>query len=108
MTKGLDLEGMRRAVQARRVEWQRHALERMAGRHIARSEVFEVLLAGERIEDYPDTQPCPSALFLGRPEMRPLHVVAAYDASGDRVFIITVYEPNLEHFEPDFKTRRKP
>lgn len=108
MTKNLDLERMREAIQAGRVEWQRHALERMARRGIRREEVFQAMLTGERIEDYPDTKPFPSALFLGWSRVRPLHVVAAYDSLGDRAFIITVYEPDLEHFEPDFKTRRKP
>ncbi|MFQ5881097.1 MAG: DUF4258 domain-containing protein [Candidatus Methylomirabilales bacterium] len=99
---------MRRATRARRIDWQRHVLERMAERDIGRSEVFQVLLGGERIEDYPETKPFPSALFLGWSGPRPLHVVAAYDSSGDRVFIITAYEPDLEHFEPGFKIRRKP
>ncbi len=80
----------------------------MAERQIGRSDVFHVLLTGERIEDYPNTKPFPSALFLGWSGPRALHVVACYDASRDRVFIITAYEPDLEHFEPGFKTRRKP
>lgn len=67
-----------------------------------------MLLAGERIENYPGTKPFPSALFLGWSGPHPLHVVAAYDSSRDRVFVITAYEPSLEHFEPDFKRRRKP
>ncbi|MFQ5916078.1 MAG: DUF4258 domain-containing protein [Nitrospinota bacterium] len=108
MGESLDLDRVRRAIRARRVDWQRHALERMAERHIARTEAFQVLLAGERIEDYPDTVPFPSALFLGWSGPRPLHVVVAYDSSKDRVFVITVYDPDLEHFEPDFKTRRAP
>ncbi len=106
--RSLDLDRMRGAIQARRVEWQRHALERMVERQIGRIEVLQVLLAGERIEDYPDTKPFPSALFLGWSGTRPLHVVTAHDSTSDYVFITTAYEPDLEHFEPDFKTRRKP
>ena len=108
MEQSLDLARLRTAIRARRVEWRRHVLERLAERQIGRSEVLQVLLAGERIEDYPNTTPHPSGLFLGWYGTRPLHVVAAYDSSGDRVFIITVYEPDLEHFEPDFRTRRQP
>ncbi len=107
MSESLSLEGMRRTTQARRIEWQRHALERMAERDIGRSEVLQVLLVGERIEDYPDTKPFPSALLLGWSGTRPLHVVAAFDSSEDRVFVITAYEPDLEHFRPGFETRRK-
>lgn len=77
-------------------------------RGISRSDVFAVLLSGEEIEDYPDDQPFPSALFLGWTETEPLHVVAAIDPASRWAYIITTYRPDLEHFEPDFKTRRKP
>jgi hypothetical protein len=36
-----------------------------------------------------------------------LHVVAALEEPIPRVYIITAYEPDLEHFENDFRTRRK-
>lgn len=38
----------------------------------------------------------------------PLHVVAACDETNGQVFIITAYEPSLEIFEPDYRTKRKP
>jgi hypothetical protein len=106
MEEGIDVNRMRTALRDFRVEWQRHALERMAERDIRRSDALEVLLSGERIENYPDDQPFPSALFLGWVMARPILIVAAFDADSDQVFIITVYEPDLDHFEPDFKTRR--
>lgn len=43
---------------------------------------------------------------LGVVRGRPLHVVAALDAQGPDVYIITVYEPSPEKFEQDWKTRR--
>ena len=88
------------------IEWQRHALERMMERAIRRSDALEVLLSGELIEDYPDDQPFPSGLFLGWRHARPLHVLAAFDGAREQVFVITAYEPDLAHFEADFKTRR--
>jgi len=36
-----------------------------------------------------------------------LHVVVAYDQVNEMAFVITVYRPDLEYFEQDFKTRRK-
>jgi hypothetical protein len=75
---------------------------------VSRNDVFDVLLTGEQIEDYPDDKPFPSALFLGWMADEPLHVVAAIDRESNWAYIITVYRPDLEHFEPDFKTRRKP
>ena len=107
MGEGLDVVLMRSAIRLGRIEWQRHALERMVERAIARVEVLQVLLEGERIEDYPDDWPLPSALFLGWSHERPLHAVVAFDSNRNTVAIITVYEPTLEHFESDFRTRRK-
>lgn len=107
MGKGLDVNRLRAALRDLRIEWQRHALERMAERGIRRSDALEVLVSGEVIEHYPEDRPFPAALFFGRIATRPVHVVAAFDSESNQVFVITVYEPDLEHFEPDFKTRRK-
>jgi hypothetical protein len=52
------------------------------------------------IEDYPDDNPFPSGLFFGWQQDKPLHVVP-------EVYVITAYEPDQEHFEADFRTRRK-
>ncbi len=65
------------------------------------------MLSGEIIEEYSEDSPYPSALFLGWVKSEPLHVVAALDAEDSYCFIITAYKPDLEHFEPDFRTRRK-
>lgn len=108
MNCSISSDVLKRIVYSRKVEWQRHALERMAERLIGRSNVLHVLVTGECVEDYPATKPFPSALFLGWFNTKPLHVVMAYDVSEERAFIITAYEPNLEHFESDFKTRRTP
>ena len=69
--------------------------------------VIQVLKFGECIEDYPNDFPFSSALFLRWRGDRPLHIVAALNESVPKAFVITAYEPDLEHFEPDYKTRRK-
>jgi len=102
-----DMEMLRRAVRRGNIEWRKHALQRMAERDIPRSAVLEVLLAGERIEDYPTDRPFPSGLFLAYVGGRPIHAVAALAKEAERVYIITAYEPSLDVFESDFKTRRK-
>jgi hypothetical protein len=51
--------------------------------------------------------PIPSGLFFGWHRAKPLPVVAALEEASPRVYIITAYEPDLEHFENDFRTRRK-
>lgn len=106
-TPGFDLTDMCAAISTGRVEWHRHALERMFERAILREDVLEILSSGERIEDYPDDFPFPSALFLGWVENRPLHAVAAYNAGREAVGVITVYEPTLDRFEEDFRTRKR-
>ena len=69
--------------------------------------MLHILGFGECIEDYPDDYPFPSGLFFGWHEANPLHVVAALEETSPRVYIITAYEPDVEHFENDFRTRRK-
>ncbi len=38
---------------------------------------------------------------------QPLHVVAAVDVEAGIGYVITAYRPDLEHFEADYKTRRR-
>ena len=102
-----DVQGLRRYIVKGQVRWQRHALERIFQRGIKRKNVFEVLFRGEIIEEYLNDKPWPSALFLGWIDGQPLHVVAAYSQQLQKVAIITVYEPSLEYFENDFRTRRR-
>jgi len=42
-----------------------HARVRMFQRNISTEDIRLVIAQGEIIEDYPDDEPCPSALFLG-------------------------------------------
>jgi hypothetical protein len=104
----MDRTALKKAIENGRVEWQLHALRRLLVRGISRADVFAVLRSGEQIEDYPDDRPFPSALFLGWMASEPLHVVAAFDSASQWAYIITAYRPDLEHFAPDFKTRRNP
>ncbi|MEI9478876.1 MAG: DUF4258 domain-containing protein [Deltaproteobacteria bacterium] len=102
----MDRDRLIEAIQNGRIEWQTHALERMAKRGISTQTVKQVLLEGEIIEDYPDDRPFPTSLFLGWFQREPFHVVAALDSLCGYCFVITVYRPDLEHFEGDYKTRR--
>ena len=103
----MDRNKFKIAIEDGNIEWQRHAFERMMEREISREIIKKVLLSGEIIEDYPDDKPYPSALFLGWLKEEPFHVIAAIDSLNDCCFVITAYRPDLEHFESDYKTRRK-
>ena len=91
---------------AGRIVWKRHTVRRMMERFIPRDEVPQILERGDRIEDYPDDRPYPSALFSGTAAERSLHVFAALDAEHIRLIVITVYAPDERHFEPDHRTPR--
>jgi len=79
----------------------------MLEKGISRASVKYIITNGEMIESYPDDKLFPSGLFHGTWEDMALHVVIAYDATSPKIFIITAYWPDEEHFESDFMTRRR-
>lgn len=96
----------RQALSDGNIIWRKHTLERMLARGISRVEVLDVLENGEVIQRYEYDKPFPSALLLGFPNSRPIHVVVSFDEIQGEIFVITAYEPDLTIFEPDFKTKR--
>jgi hypothetical protein len=84
-----------------------HAAMRMIYRNIKREELEELLGDAEVVENYPLDFPFPSKLILKMINNRPLHAVVAFSEVDKTGIIVTLYEPDLIHFEPDFKTRRK-
>ena len=48
----------------------------------------------------------PKRVIFGFAANRPIHVVAAYDTESDITHIITAYEPSLNLFMDDLKTRK--
>jgi hypothetical protein len=105
--KSLNLDLLRDAVAQGRIQWRKHVLQKLAERGIQQDAIREVLLVGERIRDYREDRPFPSALFLGYIGSRPLHVVAGLDEINKQAFVITAYEPSLDVFESDYRTRKK-
>ena len=79
----------------------------MSRRNISAADVRYVLENGKIIENYPEDRPYPSRLVLGWREGRPIHVVAADNQAESETIIITVYEPDLDRWEPGLETRRK-
>ena len=84
-----------------------HALRRMFQRAVSTEDVHAVLATGEVIADYPEDTPYPSRLVLGWRGDRPLHVVAAYNASDDETIVVTVYEPSPADWEADFRRKKR-
>ena len=81
-----------------------HASSRAVERNITSSEIEEVVIDGQVIEDYPDDKYSPSCLIMGQTKnAKILHVQVSYPPA---VKIITVYEPSPDEWESDWKTRK--
>jgi hypothetical protein len=81
-----------------RLIFRTHAIQRMFERGISRGEVRQ---------RYPDDVPYASRLVLGWAGGRPIHVVAADNLEAHETIVITVYEPDLGRWEPGFRQRRR-
>ena len=79
--------------------------EKLRQRGIEIFELEKAILSGEVIEDYPTDPRGPSCLILGYTQRdRPLHIVCGIMEA--ELLVITAYEPSLEEWEADWKTRR--
>ena len=68
-------------------------------------DVIKCIETGEIIKQYEDDKPFPSCLILGISiNNRYLHIVVSMD--NNFIHLITAYYPNLEQWEPDYKTRK--
>jgi Domain of unknown function (DUF4258) len=85
-----------------------HAVRRMLQRRIGGPAVRKVIETGEVIATYPNDQPYPSRLLLGWSEGVPLHVLIADNSVDQETIVITVYRPDPDLWDPDFRKRRTP
>lgn len=89
------------------LHYSRHAFERMFERAITPDVIREVVAIGEIIANYPEDRPYPSALILGFDQTRPIHVVAARNATTGECYVVTVYAPDPALWDETFRQRRK-
>lgn len=94
-------------MQYRDLIYRVHARQSMFTRSIPDECVEHILQHGEVIEDHPHAFPFPAKLLLGRCNQRSIHVVAAENRGKQQVIVMTAYEPTIDKWEPDMKTRRK-
>jgi uncharacterized protein DUF4258 len=83
-----------------------HAIQRMFERNVSAKSVREGLETGETIEDYSSEMPEPSRLILGFQGKRPFHMVTSEKPGTDEITIITVYLPDADKWNKDFKSRK--
>ena len=85
----------------------RHAGIVQLERGIAIADMEQALLNGEIIETYHDDEPYPSCLVLGWVDsFDPLHIVCSRGNIEPALRIVTMYEPDDDVWEGDFKTRK--
>lgn len=92
----------------RRTKFTDHAFQMMysAERFLTVDEVVEALRNGDIIEDYPEDPRGRSCLILGFTRQgRPVHIVCA--PKDEFLVVVTAYEPTLNKWASDFRSRRK-
>ena len=79
----------------------------MFERKIYKDDIRYILKNGEVIEEYLDDKPFPSFLLLGFILNRPIHIIVAFNKCDNNCIIITAYEPNVNLWQNNFKSRIK-
>ncbi len=101
----LHIEELRKLCTDDAIIMTAHVIKRCKERNIDSNSIINVIIHGEIIKQYEDDKPFPSCLLLGMSvNDRYLHVVVASDTIN--LHIITAYYPNVDEWEPDFKTRK--
>jgi hypothetical protein len=78
----------------------------MFERNISAKKVSQVLQSGETIEDYSSEMPEPGRLILGFQGKRPFHLVISENPGTNQITVITVYIPDSDKWDKDFKSRK--
>ena len=89
-------------------KFTRHAIQKMFQRNVTKPEIDNVISEGKIIKEYPEDSPLPSFLLLGFNNNRPLHLVIAFNKSGNICIIITVYEPDPRLWKNNFRSYTPP
>jgi hypothetical protein len=102
----LNIQSVREKVKEGKYRISFTHTEKLRERKIEMVELEEAISTGEIVEVYPDDPRGPSCLICGFTHLgRPLHIVCG-DLEAERILVITAYEPSLEEWEEDWKTRR--
>jgi len=93
-------------MECKEIVFSNHAVQRMFERGIRPSDVRTVITSGEVIAEYQDDRPYPSYVILSFIKDRPIHVVVAVEPDTRECYVVTVYPPDPELWNSDFRTRR--
>ena len=100
-----SLDTIQKQLQAGNFEFTRHAFKRAVERNISEQEICESAKHLEVIEDYPSDKYSPSSLLLGFTKNRRAIHMQVSRAEGDRVRIITLYEPDSDQWS-EYRKRK--
>ncbi len=90
------------------VHFGTHAIRRMFEHNSSEIEVRDVLERGDIIEEHVLDRYATKRIHMAFCERRPIHVVVIDESQIMRTEVVTVYEPDLETWEPGFRRRREP
>jgi len=103
----LSIEDIIEALRRDRLRVTDHADEEAHSENITFDEIFNSILQGEIIEDYPEDKPYPSCLIYGQNSKRePIHSVWGYNLENKWCVLITVYRPDPNRWI-NWKERRE-
>jgi hypothetical protein len=95
----MDLEDIVKAIQTGQILPSRHSRKEAADDDLVLGEIYESVLQGELIEEYPEAYPMPSGLILGFNLLGdPIHSVWGYDQTSQIARLITVYRPSPDRW----------
>ena len=102
----LDINEFRNLCHNKNIAITKHANNRLKERNISIDDIKSAIKSGEVIRKYEDDKPFPSCLISGVSKNNThIHVVVSINV--DILYIITAYNPNLDEWKSDFKTRRR-
>ena len=102
----INIEDVRKYILTDKVKWTEHCSFRMFEREIHQEDVQRAILNGKIIEQYPEDYPFPSCLIIGYNLANEImHVVCGL--GDDKLYIITVYCPDIEKWIDDAIRREK-
>src|SRR5262244_3681958 len=104
----LAITVMRAAARAGRITWRYHALLRAQERGMTRAQAIRVLTEGDIIEQRPRATPFPKCLLMRmQGDNHPLCVSVGYDASQNRLYVMTVHGLDPRRWEDPWRRRRR-
>ena len=99
---------IREHARRRKIKWSTHALAEIVPEDLSVDDVESALEDSAVIEDYPHAHRfLPDCLVLAFVQSQePIHVVVALNEPKDYILIVTVYRPNQEEWQNDWRTRK--